>query len=53
MTTDIGTNMKKKVSMIETRRRLLVSRMVRKDSMKLMPMARKHPLAIRTSVMIM
>jgi len=53
MTTDVGTNMKKKVSMPGTRHRLLVSRMVRKDSMKLMPVARKHPLAMRNYVMMM
>jgi hypothetical protein len=52
MTIDVGTNMEK-VSMTETRRRLLVSRMVRKDSMKLMLVARKQPLAMRISLMMM
>jgi len=53
MTTDVGTNMEKKVSMPETMRRLLVSRMVRKASMKLMLVAMKHPLAMRNYVMMM
>ena len=43
MTTDAGTNMEK-VSMTE---------MVRKDFMKLVTMARKHPLAMRNYVMMM
>jgi hypothetical protein len=45
--------MEKKVSMTKTRRRLLVSRMVRKASMKLMWVARKHPLSMRNYVMMM
>ena len=53
MTTDVETNMEKKVSMIEIKRWLLVSMMVRKDFMKLVPMARKHPLAMRNYVMMM
>jgi hypothetical protein len=60
MTKDVGTNMEKKMSMIETRRRLLVNTMARKHSMKLrkhsmnlMPVVRKHTLAIRISLMIM
>jgi hypothetical protein len=53
MTTDVGTNMEKKVSMIEIKRRLLVSTMVRKDFMKLVLVARKHPLAMRNYVMMM
>jgi len=53
MTTDIGTNMEKKVSMPETKRRLLVSRMVRKASMELIQVARKRPLAMRNYVMMM
>ena len=52
MTTDVGTSMEKKVSMSE---------MVRKDFMKLVPVAmrkhplamRKHPLAMRNYVMMM
>jgi len=44
MTTDVRTNMEKKVSMTE---------MVRKDFMKLVPVARKHPLAMRNYVMMM
>ena len=53
MITDIGTNIEKKVSMLETRRMLLVSRMVRKASMKLMLVVSKHPLAMRNYVMMM
>jgi hypothetical protein len=52
MTTDVETNMEK-VSMTKTRHRLLVGTMVRKASMRLMPVARKHPLAIRNYVMMM
>ena len=44
MTTDVRTNMEKKVSMTE---------MVRKDFIKLVPMVRKHPLAMRNYVMMM
>ena len=44
MTTDVRTNMEKKVSMTE---------MVRKDFMKLVLVARKHPLAMRNYVMMM
>ena len=45
MTIDVGTNMEKKVSMSE---------MVRKNFMKLVPVAmRKHPLAMRNYVMMM
>ena len=44
MTTDVRTNMEKKVSMTE---------MVRKDFMKLVPVERKHPLAMRNYVMMM
>jgi len=45
VTTDVETNMGKKVSMSE---------MVRKDFMKLVPVAmRKHPLAMRNYVMMM
>ena len=44
MTTDARTNMEKKVSMSE---------MVRKEFMKLVPVAmRKHPLAMRNYVMM-
>ena len=43
MTIDVGTNMEK-VSMTE---------MVRKDFIKLVPMVRKHPLAMRNYVMMM
>ena len=42
-TTYVGTNMEKKVSMTE---------MVRKDFMKLVPVVRKHPLAMRNYVMM-
>jgi hypothetical protein len=45
--------MEKKVSMTEIRRKLLVSTMVRKDFMKLVPVARKHPLAMRNYMMMM
>jgi hypothetical protein len=45
--------MEKKVSMTEIRRKLLVSTMVRKDFMKLVPVARKHPLAMRNYMMLM
>jgi hypothetical protein len=53
MTTDVGTNMENKVSMTEIKHRLLVSTMVRKDFMKLVSVARKHPLAMRNYVMMM
>ena len=53
MTTDVGTNMEKKVLMTEIKRRLLVSMMVRKDFMKLVPVVRKHPLAMKNYVMMM
>jgi len=53
MTTDLGTNMEKKVSVTEIKHRLLASMMVRKDFMKLVPVARKHPFAMRNYVMMM
>jgi hypothetical protein len=39
--------------MTKIKRRLLVSTMVRKDFMKLVLVARKHPLAMRNYVMMM
>ena len=45
--------MEKKVSMTEIKRRLLGSTMVRKDFRKLVPVVRKHPLAMRNYVMMM
>jgi hypothetical protein len=44
MTTYVGTNMEKKVSMSKIRHRLLVISTM--DFMKMMSMARKHPLAM-------
>ena len=53
MTTNVETNIEKKVSMTEIKRGLLVSMMVRKDFMKLVLVARKHPLAMMNYVMMM
>jgi hypothetical protein len=53
MTIHVGTNMEMKVPMTETKRRLLVNRMVRMSSMKLIPVVRKHPLAIKNFIMMM